>query len=203
MTRSTVHLALDGIKLDKFHEVLDDRRKVRSDLDHKSWQLDYEAWRWKHPLLGQFDARQVRFDLALPGVIELVLEPRIDLLRQMVEIDHRFDALLGMFGSGRFTDVSWLVTRATMVFTAKSVQPLPQGFSMNAQMRQRGATVHVVRVSEGSFGEKTYEHAVRIETALGSELLGKKVTVVDHYNALSEAFVEVINLTVVPELKKP
>lgn len=202
MSSTTLHLSLNGAKLAGFDNIRHKRTRVRNEEEFRAWEAEYQAWRWGHDLLGQFLPREVKFTLALPGALELVLEnPRYKLLSNSFMIDHRFETEAYM--NTNFADVPWLVTEAKlMTRLMTSANPFPQGFVESA-MRQRDAIVFVVRESEGNEDMRTFEHQVVIEVAIGCEGgPGPAKTPRDYYGALSAAQHEVLCMSI-PKPKPP
>lgn len=191
MSSTTLHLALNGNKLSGFEGIRHRRTKVKSEVEFRAWEAEYQAWRWSHDLLGQFNPREVKYAPALPGGLELVLEnPRYKLFSNSLMIDHRFEAEACMNTS--FADVPWLVTDAKLMSRFSCANPLPRGF-VEHLMRQRDAVVFIVREAEGNEDRCTFDHTVVIETALGFEGgPGPAKTPRDHYAALSVALHEVL-----------
>lgn len=191
MSSTTLHLALNGNKLDGFGRIVYQRRKVTCETEFRAWEAAYQTWRWSDPLLGQFNPREVKYTPSLPGGLELVLEnPRYKLLGNSFMIDSRFETRVS--GGMVFADVPWLVTDAKLMSRFSCANPLPQGF-VKRLMRQSDAVVCIVREAEGNEDRCTFDHTVVIETALGFEGgPGPAQTPRDHYAALSVALHEVL-----------
>lgn len=194
-TSSSLRLALNGKKLVGFEDILFKRKRVKSEEEFRAWEVEYHTWRWSNSLLGQFQPREVKFSLALPGALELVLEsPRFRLLTNEIEIDHRFEERSIM--STRFADVPWLVTHAKLMTGLCCANPLPQGYVMS-YMRQSDATVFVLREAEGDDGKRSFDHQIVIEAAIGRENgPGGAKTARDYYAALSAALHEVLCMSI-------